>query len=142
MVGVFSRVISKKLPDGSVLSLEAYWDGSVGAEVVIMRSWEDKDKIDYLFSTTNLPPEWHTGNFSDEDVKEKFKGKYLRIYNELFKEERDKIYRQALKEQRKPSGKFKSVRGVGSGWHKQPVRHSRARKYGFAGGVYKTKRRK
>jgi len=38
--------------------------------------------------------------------------------------------------------KAKSTIGIGKGWFKQPIRHSRARKYGKAGGIYKTQHTK
>jgi len=38
--------------------------------------------------------------------------------------------------------KPKTIKSKGKGWFKQPIRHSRARKYGRAGGIYKTNNKK
>ena len=38
--------------------------------------------------------------------------------------------------------KSKTIRSKGKGWFKQPIRHSRARKYGRAGGVYKSQQKR
>jgi hypothetical protein len=46
--------------------------------------------------------------------------------------------KQKVKQHFKTAGKMQSM----SGWHKQRIRHSKARKYGHAGGVYKSRIKK
>ena len=67
------------------------------------------------------------------------KGDMFVFYHDI---EAPQILRKTIKAKKsdvlkfiKPSGKMQSM----SGWHKQTVRHSKARKYGHAGGVYKTR---
>lgn len=54
---------------------------------------------------------------------------------------RIRIKPKNIKEQKKIKLTMAKPKRIGSGWHKQTVRHSRARKRGYAGGKYATKKR-
>jgi hypothetical protein len=147
MGSVSGTAMQKILLDGSLLMLEDNWESDEGASVYIIRQYKElgdaddewSGEFEELYYTEKVPREWHTGNYSEDDVIKVFGKKFNDIFEKLYKQEYNKVMKEVKKQHMfKSSGKMQSM----SGWHKQRVRHSKARKYGRAGGVYKSRIRR
>ncbi len=84
MVDVTDLVITRKLKNNNVLELWSEWSRAEGATIWIFeRDKEGRILKEHLVTQKGIPPAWHTGNFSNADVKRRFGPRFEKIFTDI-----------------------------------------------------------